>query len=148
MTIVKTNREARPSFSNLFDDFFNTELGNWRRSNFSESNTTLPKVNIKEDDNGFIVEMAAPGMKKSDFNIELDHHLLTISSERNEEKNSEDGKYSSREFAYHSFHRSFTLPDSANGDKIKASYEDGILEVAIPKKEEARPKPPKTISIS
>ncbi|MEM9276794.1 MAG: Hsp20/alpha crystallin family protein [Cyanobacteria bacterium P01_F01_bin.143] len=148
MTIVKTNREALPSFSNLFDDFFNTELGHWRRSNFSESNTTLPKVNIKEDDNGFIVEMAAPGMKKSDFNIELDHHLLTISSEREEENNGENSKYSNREFAYHSFHRSFTLPESANGEKIKASYEDGILEIAIPKKEEAKPKPPRTISIS
>ncbi|MEM6736153.1 MAG: Hsp20/alpha crystallin family protein [Bacteroidota bacterium] len=148
MTIVKTNRETLPSFSNLFDDFFNTELGNWRRSNFSETNTTLPKVNIKEDDNRFVVEMAVPGMKKSDFNIELDHHLLTISAEKKEENNSEDNKYNSREFAYHSFHRSFTLPDSANGDKIKASYEDGILEVAIPKKEEAKPKPPKMISIS
>ena len=58
MTIVKTNRDALPSFSNLFDDFFTTELGNWRRGNFSESNTTLPKVNIKEDENGFMVEMA------------------------------------------------------------------------------------------
>lgn len=148
MTIVKTNREALPSFSNLFDDFFNTELGNWRRSNFSDSNTTLPKVNIMEDDNEFRVEMAAPGMKKSDFSIELDHNLLTISSEKKEENTNGEGRYSRREFAYHSFQRSFTLPDSANGEKIKASYKDGILEIGIPKKEEAKPKPPKTISIS
>lgn len=148
MTIVKTNRNTLPSFSNLFDDFFNTEIGNWRRSNFSNNNTTLPQVNIMEDDNGFMVEMAAPGMKKSDFNIELDQNLLTISSERNEESKEMKGRYSRREFAYHSFQRSFTLPEGANGEKIKANYKNGILEIAIPKKEEAKPKHPKTISIS
>ena len=148
MTLVRANRDMFPSFTGLFDDFFNTELGDWRRGNYSSSNTTLPKVNIKEDENGYVVEMAAPGMTKEDFNIKLDQNLLTISSEKNEENKEDDSRYSKREFAYHSFQRSFTLPDSADGEKIEASYENGILLVNIPKKEEAKPKPARTIAIA
>ena len=75
MALVKTNF---PLFGNLFDDFFGTELADWRNQNYSATNTTLPKVNIKEDENGFVVEMAAPGMKKGDFKINVDNSLLTI----------------------------------------------------------------------
>ena len=148
MTLVRANRNMFPSFSGLFDDFFNTELGDWRRGNYSPDNTTLPKVNIKEDDNAYVVEMAAPGMTKKDFYIKLDRNLLTISSEKNEENKEGGDKYTKREFAYYSFQRSFTLPDSADGEKIGASYEDGILMVNIPKKEEAKPKPARTIAIA
>ncbi|WP_286756943.1 Hsp20/alpha crystallin family protein [Roseivirga sp. UBA838] len=118
--------------SSLLDDFFGTDLSDWRSQNYSSTNTTLPKVNIKEDENGFVVEMAAPGLKKGDFNIQLDQNLLTISSEKQEEQKEADGKekdstrYTRREFAYQAFTRSFTLPESAAGDKISASYEDGI----------------------
>lgn len=146
MTLVRTS--DYPSFSSLFDDFFNTEFGDWKRQNFSSTQTTLPKVNIKEDNDGFAVEMAAPGMAKDDFNIKLDNNLLTISSEKKEENKNENEKYSRREFSYQSFQRSFTLPDTADEEKISASYENGILRVGIPKKEEAKPKPAKTISIS
>ncbi|MEM6738070.1 MAG: Hsp20/alpha crystallin family protein [Bacteroidota bacterium] len=146
MTLVRTSNY--PSFSSLFDDFFNTEVGDWKRQNFSSTQTTLPKVNIKEDHDAFVVEMAAPGMSKGDFNIELDNNLLTISSEKQEETKNEDEKYSRKEFSYQSFQRSFTLPESADGEKISASYENGILHVGIPKKEEAKPKPAKTISIT
>lgn len=146
MALVKTNY---PLFGNLFDDFFGTELADWRNQNFSATNTTLPKVNIKEDENGFVVEMAAPGMKKGDFKINVDNGLLTISSQKQEEhKEGEGEKYTRREFAYHAFTRSFTLPNSADADKVSASYNDGILTVTIPKKEEAKPKPPKSIEIS
>lgn len=148
MTLVATNRNAFPSFSNLFDDYFNTELGDWRRNNFSASNTTLPKVNIKEDGDKYVVEMAAPGMKKGDFKLNLDQNVLTISAEIKEDQKEQEAKYTKREFAYQAFQRSFTLPESANGDKISASYNNGILEVAIPKKEEAKPKPPRQISIA
>lgn len=148
MALVRRNPDLFPSASNLFDEFFNTELSDWRRKNYSDSNTTLPKVNIKEDDDGFVVEMAAPGMTKGDFNIELNQNLLTISSERKEEDEKDLEKYSRREFAYKSFCRSFTLPDSANGEKISAKYENGILVLTIPKKEEAKPKPPRSIKIS
>jgi HSP20 family protein len=146
MTLVRTSNY--PSFSSLFDEFFNTELGDWKRQNYSSTQTTLPKVNIKEDNDGFAVEMAAPGMNKGDFNIQLDNHVLTISSEKQEESKNGDEKYSRREFSYQSFQRSFTLPESADGEKISASYENGILHIGIPKKEEAKPKPAKTISIS
>ena len=146
MTIVRTSEF--PSFSSLFDDFFNPEIGDWKRQNYSSTQTTLPKVNIKEDDDGFAVEMAAPGMSKKDFNLELDNNVLTISSEKHDESKNEDDLYTRREFSYQSFQRSFTLPDTADGEKIKASYEDGILHIGIPKKEEAKPKPAKTIAIS
>lgn len=146
MALVKTNY---PLFGNLFDDFFGTELADWRNQNFSATNTTLPKVNIKEDESGFVVEMAAPGMKKGDFKINVDNSLLTISSQKQEEQKEGEGeKYTRREFAYQAFTRSFTLPNSADADKVSASYNDGILTVTIPKKEEAKPKPPKSIEIS
>lgn len=93
--------------------------------------------------------MAAPGMKKGDFKINVDNSLLTISSQKQEEQKEGEGeKYTRREFAYQAFTRSFTLPNSADADKISASYNDGILTVTIPKKEEAKPKPPKSIEIS
>ena len=91
---------------------------------------------------------AAPGMSKSDFHIELDKNVLTISSEKNVEREDEKVKYSRKEFAYESFQRAFTLPEDADGEKVAATYKDGILIISIPKKEEAKPKPPKSISIS
>lgn len=148
MTLVKFNRDPFPSFGSFFDNFFGTELSDWRRNNFSSTDTTLPKVNIKEDENGFTVEMAAPGMTKDDFNIHLDKNVLTISSEKEEEFKNDVEKYTRREYAYHSFQRSFTLPDIADGEKINAKYEHGILTIGIPKKEEAKPRPPKSIKIS
>lgn len=146
MTLAKVNQNEFPSFSNLFDDFFNTELSDWKRTNYSSTNTTLPKVNIRESDEGFEIEMAAPGMDKKEFNVKLDQDMLTISSQK--EMSSKDSNYTRREFAYHSFTRTFKLPESADGDKINASYKNGILSLSIPKKEEAKPKPPKAISIS
>ena len=148
MTLIRANSNYYPSFSSLFDDFFNAEVGDWRRNNYSSTNSTLPKVNVKEDENGFTIEVAAPGMEKEDFHVHLDHNQLTISSEKETEKNEELEKYTKREFAYHSFQRSFSLPDSANGEKISAKYNNGILILSIPKKEEAKPKPVKKISIS
>lgn len=145
MTLVRTNQDVFPSISSLLDDVFNNDL---RKSNYSATRTTLPKVNIVEDDNGFEVEVAAPGFDKKDFNINVEENVLTISSERKEEQKEEGKNYSRREFSYQSFSRSFTLPDSADADKIKAKYENGILAVSIPKKEEAKPRPPKSISIS
>ena len=148
MTLIRANSNYFPSFSSLFDDFFNTELGDWRRNNFSSENSTLPKVNVKEDENGFTIEVAAPGMEKEDFNVQLNHNHLTISSEKRSENTEEAEKYTKKEFAYHSFQRSFSLPNSANGEKISAKYDKGILTLSIPKREEAKPKPVKKISIN
>jgi len=144
MTLVRYQNQL-PS---LFDRFFNNELEGWNRNNFSDTNTTLPSVNIKENVDAFKVEVAAPGFEKSDFNIELNNDILTISSEKqinNEVK--EDERVTKKEFSYQSFSRSFTLPELVEDDKITAQYEKGILSITIPKKEEAKPKPIKQIEI-
>ena len=134
----------------LFDDFFNKDIFNWGQSNFSNTNTTLPGVNIKETPENFEVEVAAPGMTKKDFKIELDGSMLTISSEKtNDREEREDEKYTLKEFSYQSFYRTFQLPkEVVDVDKIQAKYENGLLQLLIPKKEEAKQKPPKLIQIS
>jgi HSP20 family protein len=145
MSLVRFSNQL-PS---LFDRFFEPDFMDWSNRNFSETNTTLPSVNIKEGVDGFEVEMAAPGFNRNDFKIELNHDLLTISSEKKVENETKDGQqFTKREFSYQSFSRSFTLPHTADGDKIAARYENGLLKVMIPKKEEARPKPPKQIAIA
>jgi HSP20 family protein len=132
----------------LFDRFFDNDLFDWSRRNYSNTNTTLPSVNIKESNDDFEVEVAAPGFTKNDFKIELNHDLLTISSEKEiENETKEDQRFSLREFSYQSFSRSFTLPNTADSDKIGARYENGILRISIPKREEARPKPARQIAI-
>jgi len=132
----------------LFNKIFNGDLDSFDRKNFSETNTTLPSVNIKESVDEYEVEVAVPGFDKSDFNIELDNNLLTISSEkRMSEEERDDEKITRREFSYQSFKRSFTLPELVEDEKISAKYENGILSITIPKKEEAKPKPIKQIEI-
>jgi len=132
-----------PSTS-LFDDFLTKDLFDW--SNWSDSGS-VPRVNIVETDDDFRVEMAAPGMKKSDFQIELDNDMLPIHSEVKEEDQN-NLNYTRKEFSYQSFKRSFYLPNTVECEKIKAKYEDGLLRLLIPKKEEAKKKPIKTIAIS
>jgi HSP20 family protein len=145
MSIVKFSNQV-PSF---FDRFFERDLFDWENRNFSTTNTTLPSVNIKEDVEGFDVEVAAPGFSKGDFKIELNNDQLTISSEKKAKgEMKENEAFTRREFSYQSFSRTFTLPSIVEVDKIKAKYENGILRVVIPKKEEAKPKPPKQIAIS
>jgi len=132
----------------LFDRFFDNEMFDWSNRHFSDTNTTLPAVNIKEDAEGFEVEMSAPGLSKKDFNIELNNNTLTISSEKKTENETKDDQYfTRREFSYQSFSRSFTLPNIVESEKISAKYDSGILKIQIPKKEEAKPKPAKQIEI-
>lgn len=145
MDIVKRNR-LMPSTS-FFDDFLTRNLFDW--SDWSTEGGTLPRVNIVETNDDFKVEMAAPGMKKEDFHVELDNDMLTIHSEISDEKEEKgDANYTRKEFSYQSFKRSFYLPKTVEADKIKAKYTDGILSLVIPKKEEAKKKPVRTISIS
>ncbi|MBT34315.1 MAG: heat-shock protein [Thalassobius sp.] len=151
MSLVRRNHDnyfPTQSFGGLLDQFFNTELFDWPTRNFSSTNTTLPAINIKEEEDRFTVEMAAPGMKKEDFKLEIDNNKLTISSEHKTE-NEEVGNdnYTRREFSYQSFVRSFNLPETVDSDQIKASYENGVLLLDIPKKEEAKPKPVKLIDV-
>jgi HSP20 family protein len=136
-------------YPTLFDRFFDNDLFDWSSHNFSSTNTTLPSVNIKESIDNFEVEMAAPGFTRNDFKIELKHDLLTISSEKEIENEVKDGQqFKKREFSYQSFSRSFTLPNTIDSEKISAKYDNGLLKVVIPKKEEAKPKPAKTIEIN
>ena len=146
MTLVKRNSDN--SFPSLFDNFFSRDWMDWNSSNYSNTNTTLPAVNVREDDHEFTIEVAAPGMKKDDFKISLDNNQLSISSEIKRENESKDGKYSRKEFSYQSFQRSFRLPvELIDGDKISAKYNEGILCIHLPKKEEVKPKPSRMISI-
>jgi HSP20 family protein len=148
MTLIRRS-DYLPTWANLVNDFFNTDFSDWSLSHYSDTNTTLPAVNIKENTDGFMVEMAAPGMAKDDFKIELNNDLLTISSEKKNEHETKEGEtYTRREYSYQSFSRSFTLPKSVDAEKISAKYENGILSIEIPKKEEAKPKPAKQISIA
>jgi HSP20 family protein len=148
MSIIKRN-EIFPGL-NLFDDFFSRDLWNWNLNNNSSTNTTIPLVNVKETNENFEVEMAAPGMNKEDFKVQLDGNLLTITSEKNQENETKDGeRYSRREFSYQSFQRSFQLPkEVVDADKIEAKYESGVLKLVIPKNENAKPRPPKMIQIN
>ncbi|MDA0177401.1 MULTISPECIES: Hsp20/alpha crystallin family protein [Mesoflavibacter] len=136
-----------PTWSNWIDSFFNNELPSVFTSNFN-TGMTLPKVNIKETGDAYVVEMAVPGLKKSDFQIDLDNHVLSISTEMKEENEQKEDNYTRREFGYSSFKRTFTLPDSVDDSKIDAKYEDGILNIHLPKREEAKQKPARTIKIS
>jgi HSP20 family protein len=133
----------------VFDRFFENDLFDWSNRNFSTTNTTLPSVNIKESTEDFEVEVAAPGFTKNDFKIQLNHDLLTISTEKVTDTDTNDGQsFTQREFSYQSFSRSFTLPNTIDSEKIAAKYENGILRINIPKKEEVRPKPARQIAIS
>jgi len=135
-------------YPGLFDRFFDNEVFDWSNRNFSTTNTTLPSVNIKENQDAFEVELAAPGLEKSDFKVELNNSVLTISSEKKVENETNEGEqFTRREFSYQSFSRSFTLPNTVDGEKISAKYDSGILRVSIPKRDEAKPKPAKQIQI-
>ncbi|GEP92374.1 HSP20 family protein [Chitinophaga terrae (ex Kim and Jung 2007)] len=145
MTLVKrTNGSWLP----FFDDFFSRELFNWSNNNFSSTSTTVPAVNIRENDHNFEVEVAAPGMEKKDFKITLEGNTLTISSSRENQYTQEDDRYTRKEFSYQSFQRSFELPkDVVDQNHIEAKYENGLLKLVIPKTESARKKAPRLIEI-
>ena len=147
MTLIKRN-ENYPMWTNFFNDILHNDWNDLSLRNYSQANTTLPSINIKETESDFEVEMAAPGMDKKDFKIEIDKGVLSISTEsKNESEHTEAGNYTRREFNYQSFCRSFSLPTSVDSDKICAKYENGILKVLIPKRDEAKPKPVRMIDI-
>jgi len=144
--LAKRNESYFPTF---FDRFWNNELMDWNRSNFSSTNTSLPAVNVKETEDDFIIELAAPGMNKKDFKVSLNNNILTISSEIKDEKEESNDNYTRKEFSYQSFQRSFTVPENTvNGEKISAKYNEGILNIVLPKREEVKPQPEREIKIS
>ena len=147
MTLAKLSNSWVPSF---MDRFFEGDLMNWNSSNFAGENSTLPAVNVRENENEFLIDVAAPGLKKGDFMLNYDNGRLTISSEKKNEKEEKDGdRITRREFSYQSFQRSFSVPENAvDTEKIAARYKDGILHVTLPKREEVKPKPAREIRIS
>jgi len=133
----------------MIDDMFKTDwLGG--TSNVNNIGVSIPAVNIMESDDNFSVLVAAPGKTKEDFNIELDNDVLTISSEAKEVKDntSEDGKFTRKEFSYNSFKRAFSLPETINNQNISATYEQGVLTITLPKKEESKVQAKRMIEIS
>ena len=149
MNLIKRNGNQVPALHRLFfDDIFGRDFFNWENNNYSTTSTTLPSVNIKETVDNYEVEVAAPGMEKNDFKITLDGNRLTISSTKENEQTTKDENYTRREFSYQSFQRTFELPKNiVDEEKIQARYENGLLLLSIPKREEVKPKPPKMIEI-
>ena len=149
MTLVKRTQNSYPTFPSFFDKFFEGNMMDWNNSNYSSTDTTLPAVNVKENDDAFTIEVAAPGMTREDFKINYDNGRLTIGSERENEKEDKGENYTRREFSYQSFQRSFNVPENVvSGEKISAQYKDGILRIDLPKREEVKPKPSREIKIS
>lgn len=148
--LARMNRNFFPSFPSLFEDMFNRDWTNFpAAANSGEG--TLPAVNVRETNQAYELDVAAPGMSKQDFKIELDNNILIISAEKQDKKEEKDkeGNYSRREFSYQSFMRTFSLPERlVKGDAIAANYKDGILHVSIPKTEEGKEKKVKQIAIS
>jgi HSP20 family protein len=136
MTLVKFNNNAKntlmPGFNDVFDSIFNDTFFNDRLI------ARVPAVNISESENNYHVELAAPGLKKEDFKLNLDSNQLSISVETSAENQDNQKNYSKREYSYGSFVRSFTLPEGADATQIEAAYQDGILRIDIAKREEAK----------
>ncbi|RRB07842.1 Hsp20/alpha crystallin family protein [Larkinella rosea] len=148
MSLIKRNGALPPAFPALFDDFFGRDLFNWNNRNFSTTQTSLPAVNIKETADAFEVEMAAPGMTKQDFRVELNGNQLTISCNKENREEKQGNGYTHQEFSYQSFQRMFTLPkDVVDEDRIEGKYENGLLHLTIPKREESKQKAPRRIEI-
>ncbi|WP_276482251.1 Hsp20/alpha crystallin family protein [Paraflavitalea pollutisoli] len=131
-----TKRPAQ--FPAIWDDFFRPWNDLFPNGFSPLKSATIPAVNITDAKDEYKLSLAAPGLKKSDFNIDIDGNMLTISCEKEENKEEKDGHHTRKEYSYQSFSRSFTIPDEVVKDKIEASYDDGILKVALPKKEEAK----------
>ena len=129
----------------FFDNFFNGNIGDFVGSDFF---LTTPSTNIREDANGFYLELAAPGLSKEAFQLQLDQDLLTIEVVNADSEKVNNKKFLRREFNYSAFKRTFTLPDTVNAEKIDASYDKGVLLVNLPKKEAAKPLPTRVIKIN
>ena len=150
--LVKRKRSSLPSVVN---DFFNTErmlmpsLLDFDGGLLGLSGSSLmPEANIIEEDKDYMIELAAPGLEKKDFNIEMQDGMLTISAEKEEGKKEEHKNFKRREFSYNSFTRSFTLPENCHSEKIEAKYENGVLRLMLPKKEVTISKPAKHIKVA
>jgi HSP20 family protein len=151
MTLVATKKRNGRLTPKFMEDFFNNDrfLSDFNNS-FLDANfqNILPEANIVENKKEYQIELAAPGLDKKDFNIEMKNGMLTISAEKEEETKSEDKNYLSKEFSYSSLYRSFVLPDNLITDKIDAKYENGVLKLKLPKSEVSIAEPIKHIKVN
>ncbi|CAG5009845.1 Spore protein SP21 [Dyadobacter sp. CECT 9275] len=141
-TLVKTHF-ATPSYLNGF--FGKDLLQEFNTPAFSGS---VPAVNVVENKEGFKIELAAPGLQKTDFKLNLVKDQLTISAHKEQKEEENNERYTRREFKYSSFQRTFTLPNTVDGEKIVANYSDGVLSIVLPKREEAKEKPAREIEVA
>ena len=140
MRLLSVNHPANQFYNSDFNKFFNHLDTMFPAKSFNNlAYNNLPAVNVKEIENAFQIEVAAPGLKKEDFKLSLHENRLTISAKQEEKTEVKSEKYSRQEFNYTSFQRTFTLPKNVDSEKIEASYTDGILHVGLPKKEEIKP---------
>ena len=144
MSLIKRSAWPLQGNGSWLSNFFDTEKffdSDWVKD------LSIPAVNVKEAEKSYEVELAAPGLSKKDFKITAVEGILTISSEKEEEKEEKGKSYTRKEFGYNAFSRSFTLPENANEEDIKASYEGGILKLSIAKKAVSQPKANKAIEV-
>lgn len=149
MSLIKFNNRQRlfPSWTNeglknflSSDDFFNND--------FFEEDSLMPAMNVKEHDEDFEIEFAAPGFNKKDFEVTIDDNILNVCGEKKHEAEEKEEDFTRKEFSYNSFKRSMTLPKSVNTDQeVKATYKNGILKLNLLKKEEAKAKQPKKVEV-
>lgn len=144
MTTSHLKRTNRNGWTNLFDELFNTGLETFVGGDFSNN---IPAVNVISNKDGYQLELAVPGLTKEDINIDLDKQVLTISASKEQQENEEKPKFTRREFNYNTFKRSFKLPKTINIELIKADFENGVLSIELPKKEEAKEVPARSIEI-
>jgi HSP20 family protein len=140
--LARINRSYVPAY---WDDFFNDKFFNQLKS--TGSGESLPAVNISEDDKGYSIEVAVPGIAKDNFNLEIENDVLILSSEQEENKDEQKQNYLRREFSYQSFKRSFELPETIDQEQINATIDAGILTLSLPKKEEEVQKAPRQIEV-
>ena len=149
MSLIKFNNRRRlfPSWTNeglksflSSDDFFNND--------FFEEDSLMPAMNVKEHEDDFEIEFAAPGFDKKDFEVTIEDNILNVSGEKKHEAEEKEEDYTRREFSYSSFKRSLNLPKSVNTDQdVKASYKDGILKLNLHKKKTADVQQSKKIEV-
>lgn len=136
MALVKINNNPlQKGFSSIFDEFFNE----FSARDFGGNYAGFPPVNIHETANAYHLELSVPGRSREDFKVNVENGLLTVSFEKKEESKSEDVKTVRREFSYRSFKRSFTLDENIDAENIQAKYENGLLKLLVPRKEQAKP---------
>lgn len=147
--IMRTQSLAKAAerMPTVFEDLFKPWNEWFDGGNLLNRVMNVPAVNITESKDEYLVSLAVPGMKKSDFKIDLEGNMLSISSEKEESSEEKDKRFTRKEYSYSSFSRSFSLPEEINQEKIEAKYEDGVLKISLPRKEESKRHLNKQISV-